>query len=244
MALAVMVLVTFLFAGFVKGISGMGMQVVAMGVLSVAMPPAQAAAMLAVPSIITNLWQLFTGPAFGALVRRLWPMMAGVCIGTGLGFGAVIGRNAGLATFALGVVLVLYACLGLSAVRMNVPRRHEGWLAPAVGATTGLITGATGVFAIPAVPYLNALGLSKNELVQALGLSFTVSTLALSLALFLHGTLGMQAAGASLVGLVPALAGMFAGEWCRSRVSEQAFRRVFLIGLLLLGGYTALTHLP
>lgn len=243
-AMTIIVFGTFLLAGFVKGISGMGMQVVAMGVLSVIMPPVQAAAMLAIPSIATNLWQLFTGPAFGDLMRRLWVMMIGVCCGTWLGFGAIIGNNAELATFALGIVLMVYACLGFRAVRLRVPPQYERWLAPLIGVTTGLITGATGVFAIPAVPYLNALGLNKDELVQALGLSFTVSTLALSLALFLQGTLNMHAAGTSLIALLPALAGMLAGEWCRSRVSEIAFRRLFLVGLLLLGGYTALNHIP
>ncbi len=40
-----------------------------------------------------------------------------------------------------------------------------------------------GVFAIPAVPYIGALGLSKDELIQALGLSFTVWTIALAAAI-------------------------------------------------------------
>jgi uncharacterized membrane protein YfcA len=238
------IMTTFLLAGFVKGISGMGMQVVAMGVLTIAMPPAQAAAMLVIPSVATNLWQLFTGPAFGALVRRLWVMMAGICGGTWLGFGVVIGKNSALAAFALGVVLVLYACMGLLSVRFRVQRDREPWLSPVIGVVTGLIAGATGVFAVPAVPYLNALGLTKDELVQALGLSFTVSTFALSIALFIQGSLGLQVAGTSLVALVPALAGMFAGEWMRSRVSELAFRWLFLVGLFLLGLYTALKNMP
>ncbi|WP_019142446.1 sulfite exporter TauE/SafE family protein [Noviherbaspirillum massiliense] len=235
---------TLLLAGFVKGISGMGMQVVAMGVLSVVMPPAQAAAILVVPSTVTNLWQLFTGPAFGALVRRLWAMMVAICVGTWLGFGALAGSNAKLAAFILGAVLVLYALLGLVKVRFRVPPEKEWWLSPVIGFVTGLLTGATGVFAIPAVPYLNALGLGKDELVQSLGLSFTISTLALSLALFIQGAFGMQVAGASLLALLPAMLGMLAGEWMRVRVSEQGFRQLFLVGLLLLGAYTVIKNLP
>ncbi|RUZ51274.1 sulfite exporter TauE/SafE family protein, partial [Mesorhizobium sp. M7A.F.Ca.CA.004.05.2.1] len=51
----------FLAAGFVKGVVGMGLPTVAMGLLAVTMPPAQAAALLLSPSLVTNLWQLFTG---------------------------------------------------------------------------------------------------------------------------------------------------------------------------------------
>jgi hypothetical protein len=43
---------------------------------------------------------------------------------------------------------------------------------PLVGVITGAITATTGVFVMPAVPYL-AIGLEKEDLVGALGLSFT-----------------------------------------------------------------------
>ena len=80
------------------------------------------------------------------------------------------------------------------------------------------------MFVIPAVPYLGALGLGRDDLVQALGLSFTVSTLALAAGLAWHGALPMQAAGASLLALAPALAGMALGGWLRARVRPETFR--------------------
>jgi hypothetical protein len=104
-----------------------------------------------------------------------------------------------------------------------------------VGLTTGLVTGGTGVLVIPAVPYLQALGLEKDELVQALGLSFTVSTLALAAGLALRGAFHLDDLASSALAILPALAGMWAGQIIRGRVSAATFRRWFLIGLLLLG---------
>ena len=75
---------------------------------------------------------------------------------------------------------MIYAVLGLTSVRFSAPPRAEWWLGPLIGALTGLATAATGVFAIPAVPYLGALKLDKEDMIQALGLSFTVSTVALA----------------------------------------------------------------
>jgi hypothetical protein len=72
----------FLLAGLVKGVIGLGLPTVSMGLLSVVMPPAKAAALLIVPSFVTNVWQLAAGPGFGRLARRLWPMLAGVVVGT------------------------------------------------------------------------------------------------------------------------------------------------------------------
>lgn len=131
---------------------------------------------------------------------------------------------------------MIYAGMGLFSWHFQVPPRAERALAPAIGVTTGLVTGATGVFVIPAVPYLQALGLFRDDLIQALGLSFTVSTIALALGLASHGAFQAAGAGASALALIPALAGMEAGRRVRQRISLAAFRRWFLIGLLVLGG--------
>jgi uncharacterized protein len=108
-------------------------------------------------------------------------------------------------------------------------------VSPLAGAATGLLTGATGVFVIPAAPYFQALGFEKEALVQALGLSFTVSTLALAAGLASHGAFHLDAAWASLLCTGPALAGVWAGQWVRGRINAQTFRRMFFLGLLLLG---------
>jgi len=136
---------------------------------------------------------------------------------------------------------VLYAVLGLARVQVRVAARYEPWLAPLIGAVTGAITAVTGVFVIPAVPYLQAIGLEKDDLIQALGLSFSVSTLALAAALGHSGELLRPAVlGLSALALLPALLGMAAGQWLRKRISAERFKRWFFIGLLLLGSELAL----
>lgn len=230
----------FVVAGLAKGVIGMGLPTIAMGLLSLVLAPAQAAAVLVVPSLLTNVWQLFAGANPTGLFRRLWSMMAGVVAGTLAGAGILAGHNAGLAVVALGIALVLYALVGLAGMKLVVARRHEVWLAPLVGATTGLVTGATGVFVLPAVPYLQAIGLAKDELVQALGLSFTVSTLALAAGLLRMDAFSPVSAGLSLLALAPALVGMWLGQGLRRRLDAATFRRVFFAGLFLLGLYLAL----
>ena len=232
-----LIALTFVAAGFVKGAVGMGLPTVAMGVLSLAMPPAAAAAMLVVPSLVTNVWQLLAGPAFGALLRRLASMMVAVFAGTLAGIGLLTGAASGWTGAALGAVLALYGAVGLLAPRLRVPQQAECWLSPLVGLATGLVTGATGVFVIPAVPYLSALGLDREELIQALGLSFTVSTVALACALAFSGAFHFSAAASSLLAVLPALAGMAVGQRLRSRLNPQTFRRGFFIGLTVLGVY-------
>jgi uncharacterized protein len=139
---------TFLLAGFVKGVIGLGLPTVSMGLLSLVMAPAKAASLLIVPSFVTNVWQLAAGPSFTRLAYRLWPMLTGVIVGTLAGTGLLTGSHAGQAAVALGVLLMLYAVLGLTSVRFSGPPRAEWWLGPLIGALTGLVTAATGVFVI------------------------------------------------------------------------------------------------
>lgn len=234
------ILATFLVAGFVKGVIGLGLPTVAVGLLATVMSPAQAAALLIVPSFVTNIWQLLAGPRFGGMARRLGPMMAAIAVGTVASAGLIAGARGPGPASALGVALVAYAVTGLAGLSLRVPPRAEPWLSPLVGLATGLVTGATGVFVIPAVPYLQALNLDRDGLIQALGLSFTVSTVALAAGLAREGALPLSAGAASLVTLAPALLGMAAGQWLRGRVSAPTFRRAFLVGLLLLGTHLAL----
>ncbi|MGF6569147.1 putative membrane protein YfcA [Paraburkholderia sp. GAS333] len=229
------VVVTFVVAGFVKGVTGMGLPTVAMGILGTLMLPAQAAALLLLPSFVTNVWQLFAGPGVLALTRRLWPMMAGIVVGTIAAASFIAGGGGVWAVVGLGVALTLYAAAGLMAWRFSVPARYERWLSPAIGTVTGVVTGGTGVFVVPAVPYLQGLALKKEDLVQALGLSFTVSTIALAIGLVRENAFAVGDLRASLFAVVPALAGMAIGQRVRGRISAETFRRWFFICLLALG---------
>lgn len=235
----VFVLVVFVVAGFTKGIIGLGLPTISMGLLAVVLPPTEAAALLILPSLITNVWQMMDGGHLRSVLRRLWPLNLGVCAGTWGGAAFLSGLGGPYGALALGVALILYALSGLAALKLAVPRAAEAWLGPLAGVVTGAITAATGVFVIPAVPYMQAIGLQKDELVQALGLSFTVSTLALAATLAGGRAFTWDLAWPSLAALVVAILGMRLGQAVRARLSPQAFRIWFFAGLLALGAYLA-----
>lgn len=226
---------TFLAAGVVKGITGMGLPTVAMGLLGMAMPPASAAALLVLPSLVTNVWQLFSGPSVTQLLRRLWPMMLCICLGTIAGATLLVRVDPLWSGFGLGIALIVYAGYTLIAPAFAVPAFLEWWLSPVIGVITGLVTGATGVFVMPAVPYLASLNMNREEFVQALGLSFTISTVALALGLFAYDAFQAPQLGMSAMAIIPALIGMWAGQYVRRRISPKRFRLCFLLFLILLG---------
>ena len=213
----------------------MGLPTVAMALLGMFMPLSFAAALLIIPSLVTNVLQLFSGPAVRLIIRRLWLMMLFIVTGTLAASSLIISVNPDGSAFVLGVALIVYAVFALFSPSLRVSPAREKWFSPWVGGVTGIITGATGVFVIPAVPFLQSLRLSKDELVQALGLSFTVSTLALAMGLYLHNAFRVEQFSLSLFSIVPALAGMWLGQKVRARISAKGFRRCFLLFLIVMG---------
>jgi hypothetical protein len=225
----------FVLAGFVKGVVGLGLPAVAMGLLALVMPPADAASILVLPTVATNVWQMAAGPKLKPVIARLWPLILGVVCGTLAGAGWLVHGHFG--TALLGIALALYAASGLASIHFSVSPGAERWLGPLVGVVTGLVAAATGVFAMPAVIYLQAIGIEKEDLVQALGLSFTVSSLALAVNLAMVSALNLSLGPASIGALAVACVGMWAGQTLRLRLRPQTFRLVFLLGLLALGLY-------
>lgn len=235
-------LAILLFAGTVKGVVGLGLPAVSIGLLGLVMPPAEAVALVMVPAFVTNIWQAWAGPHLGRLTLRLWPLLASVVAGTVLGLwtGFLTTDRGGTASAAIGAVLVVYGALGLARLRPAVGPHREGLLAPVMGTISGLIASFTGVVMVPAVPFMEALGLERDELVQGIGLFFTVSSLALLLGLAHAGVMRAPVAALSLASLIPAGAGMVIGQWIRRRIRPEAFRTVFLVGLIGLGGHLLL----
>jgi len=226
-------------AGFVKGALGLGLPTISVGLLAVAMPPGRALAIVIVPAVVTNIWQTFSGPYLRDIAKRLWPLMAGTAIGICLNAGALSHSSTRYGNIALGALLMIYALLGLTRFAFKVALRHEKWVGGIVGLVTGLISAATGVQVVPSVPYMQAIGLEKDELVQALGVFFTVATVTLAFNLTSSGLLSTATALPGAIAMACAFLGMFAGQATRSRLPAEAFRRVFLIAMIVLGLYLA-----
>jgi len=239
----IIVAATFLLAGMVKGVIGLGLPTIALALLTAAFGLTQAMALLLVPSFVTNLWQAVVGGQFAILLRRLWPFLLLATVTVWLGAAALSRIDLAWLSALLGLVIVLYAAIGLAGVRPRIDPGRERWLGPLTGAVNGVLTGMTGSFVVPGVMYLQAIGLPRDQLIQAMGMLFTAATVALGLALAGNRLLTADLGLVSLAAVLPALAGMVLGQRLRRRLPEQTFRRVFFAALLALGGYIVVRSL-
>ena len=228
---------TFLLAGAVKGVIGLGLPTVSLGLLTATLDLTTAMALLIVPSFVTNLWQAVIGGNSRAILLRIWPFLVMATATVWLGATALTRLDLSLLSGLLGGLLVTYSTLNLSGVRLAISAQREVWAGPLFGTANGILTGMTGSFVVPGVMFLQAIGLSRDMLVQAMGMLFIASTVALGFALQGNSILTTQLSLISAAAVIPAAVGVVIGLRIRRRLSEKRFRQIFFIAILVLGAY-------
>jgi uncharacterized membrane protein YfcA len=222
----------FLAAGLVKGTLGLGLPLVVIAILATTIGLQGAIGLVLLPSIGMNFWQAVVGGGFMELLRRLWPMMAMSIVGIWVGVQLLASADAALLLSVLAGVLIIYSVWSLARAQVSPPGRYETALSPVIGFFGGLMFGMVGNFLVPGVLYLQALGLGRDRLVQALGMSFVTISVAMLIVMSRYALVDAPTVALSAVAMVPGLIGMAIGQRLRRVLNEAQFRTLFFIGLL------------
>lgn len=232
-----LVTLTFLFGGFVKGTIGLGLPVVALAAMAAPLGVKAAMAIMLGPCIITNIWQALAGPSFGELFKRLWSYFLAAVVGVWFGVQILAQTSGNLLLGVLGVILCVYSAISLMRPQIPPPGERERYYAPVAGGLGGVMFGLTGTFIVPGILYLQALGLSRHVMVQALGMTFVTISTALAVSFARNNLIQADMAWIALYAVVPTTIGLALGTRYRHRISEQQFRRIFFISLIVVGLY-------
>ena len=236
----VIISLTFLFAGGVKGTIGFGLPVISLGILVAAFDLTTAMALVVVPAFVTNFWQAVIGGNIIVILKRLWPFLFFVIATIWIGAIALTTINTLYLSTLLGVLLLSYSSLHLFGLQFSIKPRHEKLIGPLMGAANGIFTGMSGSLSMPGVLYLQAIGLSKDMQVQAMGILFLLSTVGLTIMLKNNNLLSSDLTTISLLAVIPSLIGMTIGQNMRKKLSEKKFKRVISIAIFLLGAFIIL----
>jgi uncharacterized membrane protein YfcA len=228
---------TFIFAGYVKGIIGLGLPSVSLALLTATLGLKDAMTIMLIPTFCTNILQGVIGGNFIFIIKRFSTLIITAATGTWFATGILARSDAILLSGLLGLSICSYASISLFTPQIPAPDKHEKWLSPIIGVISGLLTGLTGSFIMPGVIYLQATRMPRDMLIQAMGVIFSVATLSLAVSLGGHNLLPKETIIISTFALIPALTGMRLGQITRKMIPEKKFRLVFFIGLLLLGSY-------
>ncbi|MHC8508239.1 MAG: sulfite exporter TauE/SafE family protein [Rhodospirillales bacterium] len=233
-ALAFMAFALFA-GGLVKGVCGLGLPIVAMGLLTLVFPPPLALAAVSGSMVVTNLWQARAAGAPLSAVKRYWPLI--ICMIPGLFIGAWLAADLDPKDLFLtvGVIVTVFCALNFWKPDLAAPPSWAPVLAPVAGAAAGLMGGVSTVWGPPITMYFLSLRLDKDVFVQAVGVVWAAASIPLVIAYELNGILNPETRVAAVFGAPAAMAGLWLGERVRSRLPQDAFRKVLLMMFLAIG---------
>lgn len=225
--------------GTVKGVVGIGLPLVSLPVMATFIPIPKAIALLLLPSFATSVWQTFQGGLFAPSVKRFWPLLLGMAIGTPISVRMLATFDVKVLYLILGTVVAIFAALLHRSLVLTVSPRAEPWAAPVIGAASGLVGGLSMLFGPVYAMYLAGLKLGKEQFVAVIALSNVWATIVLAASMARFDLFGGTDFVASLFALIPSFAGLAIGQWLRGYINEDIFRKtlagvLFLIGLNLI----------
>ncbi len=227
----------FLFAGFIKGIVAIGLPAISISLLSHIIGVREAVFITLAPAFLTSVAQAIAGPALVPSIKRLWPLLVLGAIAVIAASHVAVYGNPRILAGTVGFLIALYAAASLLRFRFPHPGKYEKYWTPLVGVIGGLLGGMSGMFAMPAVPYIQSLGVNREEMIQSIAIWFTVGALAMMLALGVRAAFTPQIMMMSGVAIVTAMIGIWFGTKARGRMPEKLFLNVFFTAFLLMGAF-------
>ena len=236
----VFVLVAYLVASVIKGVTAIGFSTSCLPIMALQMDLTLAIPLVIVPSVISNIVIMVQAGDFIGVVRRFWVLYAATIPGLLAGLYTLVSIDVVKAKIVLGLVLILYSLIALLNRPFTISTTLERKLKGPVGFSTGFINGLTGSQVMPVLPYLLSLDLKKNTFIQAINISFTMSSVIMLFGMNQFGYVSTHIFVVALAGAIPVTIVVYAVGTLRNRLPRKLYQKLVLIFLLVLGFILAL----
>lgn len=225
----------FLLAGLVKGVVGIGLPTAAMGLLSQVIDPRVAIALVTMPMLISNIWQVWREGGIAETVRRFAPFAAPLMLVLYITTFVTAGVSQSALLTVLGLTVVAFAVMSLAWTPPAMPPRWDTPAQVGAGTLAGMLGGMTGIWSPPMLVYFLSAGIERDTFVRASGVLLTLGCVPMIAGFAQSGILTSDLAAKSAVLVVPTLLGFTVGEAIRRRMDVRRFRTVVLWVFLVMG---------
>lgn len=237
MSMEIILLATFAFflAGIVKGSVSIGLPTAALGVLSMAIDPRIAIALIPFPILVANFRQMMKAGHIVETAKKYAPYTISLVIFLLLVSQLVPSISTNALLIALGVVIVTFAITNLFFQPPKLPDRYDTIGQIIAGIISGIFGGLTSLWGPPMLIYLLARGTEKEEFIRATGVILFIGVFPLTFGFWRNGMLDDGVWLVSIFLTIPAMIGFALGEWFRKRMDADRFRKAVLVMFLLIG---------
>jgi uncharacterized membrane protein YfcA len=224
-----------LLAGMVKGVIALGLPLVGLPLLMLSVDVQTAITLLMVPLVLSNLLQALQGEGTAALLRRFWPIMLALGVGTFAGIALFASLERHVLLLAIGILAIVFSTASLLQPNLVVPPAAESWLGPAVGLLAGVVGGMSTLFGPPLAIYVVGLRLPRDTFVKVISILYTTASGFLLLGGVTRGVAEPGDLLLSLLAMIPVYAGMLIGQRIRRYIDPERFR-LMVLGIVWLTG--------
>lgn len=231
----IFILTAYVVAASIKGLTGIGFSTSCLPIMAMRLDLKVAIPLVIIPSIVSNVVVMIQAGRFREALKRFWPMYLASIPGLLIGLSILVAINVSAAKAILGLVLIVYASWALGNKHLSLSEKWERILKPLAGFFTGFINGLTGSQVMPSLPYLLSLNLHKNDFVQAINISFTLSSLIMLVGMNRLGHLPPSTFMLAVGGLIPVLTTVYIAGKLQNRLTGESHRKLVLGFLLVMG---------
>jgi len=225
----------FFLGGLVKGTSSFGLPTVSVPILITVLPLPAALSVLAVPLVLSNLFQMISAGGIKHAVKRHWSLYVTVLATLPVGVYLLAIADVNLLTVVLGIVLMIVTSFEIFGIPLTFLKNHEKFYAPIIGILSGIIGGMTSLFAILPIFFMVALGLEKERFVSAVSVMLCTGSLVLAISLQRTDNLGSLEVVYGVLGMLPIISGIWLGTQLRKKVDQMIFRKIVLSLIFIIG---------
>ncbi len=224
-------ILAFMLGGVVKGTLGVGLPLLAVPLMSMVIPSPRAIGLVAVPVLLSNVWQMIDTRGFLNGWSRFWPLLGAQFIATLLTVRLTLSLNPHEMNQMVAASMLL--ALGLMVLKptFQVSQAREKRVSAFVGLLSGLLGGVSSLTGPVIITYLMALKLSREEFIGSVSIIYISSALPLYGAMLFYGRMEPLDLGYSAMALIPMALGLYLGKLIRNKLSEQVFRNILYIYL-------------
>lgn len=231
----ILIIVVALAAGtFTKGITGVGLPILAMPLMAGFLGVERAVLIMMIPSFVSNIWLVITHRDQWAVFKRLRLYLAFAAVGGVLGSLVLVSVSPRILSLLLAVALGLYLLHQWRNPSFRLKSAHERLLAPLAGIAAGTIQGTSGISAPLIAPYYHAIGLAQRAYVTAISGTFLFVTIIQFAAVTKLGIYTLDRFYEGLIALVPVVIFLPLGMRMAKSISRETFDKVLLAVLIVM----------
>ncbi len=212
--------------GTAKGMTGLGLPMVAVPVLAAFLGVERAVMTMIIPVLVLNLWLVWTlrdcRKEVPEIPRMLLPSVPGVLLGAGILY---LANERSLAT-VLALWILAYLLLRAFRPTMSLAGDARRRLAPVVGFGAGSMQAATGISAPVLVPYVDALNLSPRTYVFTVAAVFSMLSGTHFVVMLSLQAYPLEQFMESLLAVIPAIVFVPLGAKLRGLIEPHVFSRI------------------